>query len=295
MKRKSLCLDSEEITNGSNGHVTSPKLIKTQQRTIKPAIFSAPVASVEKYQAVTYEQAMTGVKVRVYSDGIFDLFHHGHARALMQAKSVFPNTELIVGVCSDELTYKLKGKTVMSEDERYESVTHCRYVDEVLRNAPWMLDIDFLDSYRIDFVAHDSQPYVAPGTGDVYTEVKSLGRFISTQRTENVSTSDIISRIVRDYDIYVKRNIKRGYTAKDLNLGFVKRQEVKLTNKIVRLKKRSVNFIHKWEDRSKNLLLGFLSMFGKEGRMGGLINSQKRKLSYAFYPALPSPSQEQES
>ena len=42
-----------------------------------------------------------------------------------------------------------KGKTVMSEQERYDSVKHCRYVDEVLEGAPWTITSEFLDKHQV--------------------------------------------------------------------------------------------------------------------------------------------------
>ena len=85
----------------------------------------------------------------------------------------------------------------MTDLERYEALRHCRYVDEVVIDAPWTLDNDFLDLHKIDFVAHDDAPYtLGTAADDVYDFVKKRGMFVATQRTEGVSTSDIVARLV---------------------------------------------------------------------------------------------------
>lgn len=165
----------------------------------------------------------SGRVYRVYCDGVFDLFHVGHALMLKQAKHALGAPEktcIIAGVCSDELTRRYKGPTVMNHQVRCESVANCKWVDEVAPDAPWTLTPDFLDKYRIDFVAHDAIPYQCGDSDDVYAFVKQRGMFLETQRTDGISTSDIIMNIVRDYDVYVDRNIDRGYTPSQLNLSF---------------------------------------------------------------------------
>ena len=66
-----------------------------------PAPFShdAPRPRKRRERQLTIEEAKAGTEepVRVYADGVFDLYHNGHARVLMQAKSLFPNTYLMVG------------------------------------------------------------------------------------------------------------------------------------------------------------------------------------------------------
>ena len=57
---------------------------------------------------------------------------------------------------------------------------------------------------------------------DVYAFVKNQGCFLPTNRTDGVSTSDLITRIVKDYDQYLRRNLERGVTAKELGIGFFK-------------------------------------------------------------------------
>uniref|UniRef100_A0A7I4AEI1 choline-phosphate cytidylyltransferase n=1 Tax=Physcomitrium patens TaxID=3218 RepID=A0A7I4AEI1_PHYPA len=152
----------------------------------------------------------------------------------------FPNTYLLVGCCSDALTHKYKGKTVMYEAERYESLRHCKWVDEVIPDAPWVITQEFLDKHRIDYVAHDALPYAdATGSGkDVYEFVKKAGRFRETNRTDGVSTSDLIMRIIKDYNEYVMRNLARGYTRKELGVSYVKEKQLRVNMGISKLKQK---------------------------------------------------------
>lgn len=92
-------------------------------------------------------------------------------------------------VCGDAVTHQHKGKTVLTEEERYESVRHCRWADEVIEDAPWVITQEFLDKHIIDFVAHDDEPYPSAGHDDVYKFVKDQGRFIATQRYGQGSAS----------------------------------------------------------------------------------------------------------
>jgi len=144
-------------------------------------------------------QPPTGRPVRVYADGVYDLFHFGHALQLRQAKLSFSSVYLLVGVNSDEQVRSNKAQGVMTHAERLEAVRHCRWVDEVVPEAPWVIDEAFIKKFDIDYVAHDEVPYADAGHDDVYEYVKSLGKFIPTRRTPGVSTSDLLERIVSGY------------------------------------------------------------------------------------------------
>ncbi|XP_071568101.1 choline-phosphate cytidylyltransferase B isoform X1 [Temnothorax nylanderi] len=247
---------------------------------------------------ITLKQARSGKvprKIRVYADGIYDLFHQGHARQLLQAKNIFPNVYLIVGVCNDDLTHSQKGRTVMTDLERYDAVKHCRYVDEVVRDAPWELDDEFIKKHKIDFVAHDDIPYMTDDGADVYATLKAKGMFVATQRTEGVSTSDIVARIVKDYDIYVRRNLARGYSAKELNVSFLNEKKFRLQNKFDDLKdkgkrvmenigEKRMDMISKWEEKSRDFIDAFLLLFGREGRLSTIWNESKGRLMQALSP-----------
>ena len=182
----------------------------------------------KKYRPVGFKFNIPekGKRARIYADGVFDLFHLGHMRQLEQAKKALPNAQLVCGIPSDEETHKRKGWTVLTDEQRVEELKHCRWVDEVIPNAPWCVTPEFLAEHKIDYVAHDDLPYASSDSDDIYKPIKEKGMFLTTQRTSGVSTSDIITKIIKDYDKYLMRNFSRGATRQELNVSWIKKNEL---------------------------------------------------------------------
>ncbi|CAI8619662.1 unnamed protein product [Vicia faba] len=137
-------------------------------------------------------------RVRVYMDGCFDLMHYGHANALRQAKAL--GDELVVGLVSDEEIVANKGPPVLSMDERLALVSGLKWVDEVITDAPYAITENFLNrlfhEYNIDYVIHGDDPCLLPDGTDAYAAAKKAGRYKQIKRTEGVSSTDIVGRIM---------------------------------------------------------------------------------------------------
>ncbi|KAI7756386.1 hypothetical protein M8C21_010962 [Ambrosia artemisiifolia] len=137
-------------------------------------------------------------KIRVYMDGCFDLMHYGHANALRQAKAL--GDELVVGLVSDEEIVANKGPPVLSMEERLALVSGLKWVDEVIADAPYAITEEFMsrlfNEHKIDYIIHGDDPCLLPDGSDAYALAKKVGRYKQIKRTEGVSSTDIVGRIL---------------------------------------------------------------------------------------------------
>jgi len=130
----------------------------------------------------------------VWTDGCFDMMHWGHANALRQAKEL--GDYLVVGVHSDVEIMKHKGPPVMLERERYEAVRACKWVDEVVEDAPYISQLEVMDKYGCTFCIHGDDISTTLDGEDTYGLVKAAGRFRTIPRTQGVSTTQIVGRML---------------------------------------------------------------------------------------------------
>lgn len=142
----------------------------------------------------SHSTPITESRVKVWVDGCFDLFHYGHANAIRQSRAMADY--LVAGCHSDEAISENKGPPVVTQTERVQMLMGCRWVDQVVPDAPYTTEIAFISRYGIDFVAHGDD-VTTDATGlDSYRLVKEAGLYKQFPRTAGVSTTDALSRIL---------------------------------------------------------------------------------------------------
>ena len=134
---------------------------------------------------------------RVYVDMVADLFHYGHANFLKQARQF--GDHLLVGIHSDKVVEGYKRSPIMTMQERVDTVSSCRYVDEVIPDAPLIIDQKWIDIHNIDLVVHGDD-FSEDMTQLCYKIPIDLGIFRLVSYTPGVSTSEIIKRIQTHVD-----------------------------------------------------------------------------------------------
>lgn len=187
------------------------------------AVVAAPgrVAALLEASARALRSRRTKRKpVRVYMDGCFDLAHFGHANALRQAKAC--GDTLVVGLIPDAEVLRCKGPPVLREAERRAVIASVKWVDEIIENVPYDLTPEFCETlyskHGIDFIVHGDDPCLLPDGTDAYDAPKRAGRFRMIKRTEGVSTTDIVNRVLRaaaSDERREKRKTKRDDTSDD--------------------------------------------------------------------------------
>jgi cytidyltransferase-like protein len=130
--------------------------------------------------------------IRVYVDMIGDLFHAGHIAFIQQARQF--GDYLIVGLCNDAVSTAYKRKPILTQEERAIEVAACRYVDEVLLDAPLVVTNEFIKEHQIDIIVHGSD-YTPEQVRTYYGAALDLGIYRTVPYTKGISTSEIIKRI----------------------------------------------------------------------------------------------------
>jgi len=121
-----------------------------------------------------------------------DLFHYGHVNFLKNASLV--GDQLIVGIHSDKVVEEYKRAPIMTMNERIAVVAAVKYVDEVIPDAPLLIDEKWIKKHDIDMIVHGDDWEISK-LQNIYKIPIEMGIFKTVPHTPSISTTDIIKRL----------------------------------------------------------------------------------------------------
>ena len=147
--------------------------------------------------------------MRGYVSMVGDLFHVGHINLVREVGDL--GYDVIVGVHSDTEVESYKRTPVMTMPERVAAVEACKYVTEVVPEAPTIINEEFMVKHKIDMVFHGHTKDEDDLYSDMFAVPMKLGKFTRTERTPGISTTMLIDRIERVESNAIKLRVSSLY------------------------------------------------------------------------------------
>lgn len=129
-----------------------------------------------------------------YTTGVYDMFHIGHLNIIKRAKEQCDY--LIVGVTTDNLCFKRKGKyPIIQETERMAIVAELRSVDLVIAQES-MDKLETVKKYNVDVVFVGSDWKGTDAWNEYEKEFESVGcTVVYIDHTDGISSSILRDRL----------------------------------------------------------------------------------------------------
>ena len=124
---------------------------------------------------------------KIFTYGVFDLFHYGHLRALKKAQSL--GNKLIIGVFTDRVATEFKRKPIVNEKDRYILIKELKLGKVIMLDTIFPSE-GFLHRNKIDIVAKAR----GAGWGDTIPQFRTA-KSILISYTKGISTSKIIKNL----------------------------------------------------------------------------------------------------
>jgi len=149
------------------------------------------------------QQSVAEKPFRVYLNGVWDLFHRGHKnfmkKALDKGKEYSDGKEvqLVIGVVDDELLAGYKRVSIMTVDERVQSVKAYAKDYEVIRNVPLKITQEFINRHDVNLIVHGDDFNNKKAT-TYFGDALSKGIYAQVSYTEGISTTQLIDEVMRE-------------------------------------------------------------------------------------------------
>jgi ethanolamine-phosphate cytidylyltransferase len=85
---------------------------------------------------------------------------------------------------------------VLTGKERADILRACKWVDEVHEDTEYTVTLETLDRYNCQYYAHGDDPIFDSEGTDICALFRKHGRFKMFKRTEGVSTTDIVGKLL---------------------------------------------------------------------------------------------------